>query len=94
MLVGFAKDNLGTMKMLPVEIDVVEVCCKWGLLKYTSAKERRTGDLIVILFYYLLRVGEHTYSHRNLQPERTKRTVNFFRLCNVVFFKKDSEGHL
>ena len=93
MLAGFAKEDPGVTKMLPVEIDVVEVCCEWGLLVYASAKDRRTGDLIVIAFYFLLRVGEYTCSHRNSQPEYTKRTVNF-RLCDVVFFKRDSEGRL
>ena len=93
MLVGFAKDDPGVTKMLPVEIDVVKICCEWGLLKYATAKDRRTGDLIVIAFYFLLRVGEYTCSHCNSQPVYTKRTVNF-RLCDVVFFKRDSEGRL
>ena len=76
--------------MLPVEIDVVEVCYQWGLLKYATAKDRRTGNLIVIAFYYLLRIGEYTCSHCNSQSVYTKRTVNF-RLCNVVFFKRTAK---
>ena len=93
MLAGFKHEDPATQKKLPVEIDVVELCCEWGILGCATAKDRRTGDLILIAFYFLLRVGEYTCSRRNSQPERTKRTVNF-QLCDVVFFKKDGGGHL
>ena len=55
-----------------------------------TAKARRIGALILIAFYYLLRVGEYTCRKRN-NRERTKKTVNF-RLCDVAFFKRDEGG--
>ena len=67
MLAGFKHEDPGTEKKLLVEIDVLELCCKWGLLKYATAKDKRTGDLIVIAYYYLLRIGEYTCSHCNSQ---------------------------
>ena len=59
MLAGFKHEDSGTEKKLPVEIDVLELCCKWGLLKCATAKDRRTGDLILIIFYYLLCISEY-----------------------------------
>ncbi len=48
------------------------------------------GDLTLITFYYLLRIGEYTIkSKRN----STKRTVQF-HLQDVTFFKRDQHGHL
>ena len=78
---------------MPVNIDVVEECCKWGNRPGATAKERRIGDLILIAFYYLLRVGEYTNQWRTKRAKRTKQTVNF-RLCDVAFFKKDETGVL
>ena len=93
MLVGFENEDPATQKKLPVDADVVELCCEWGLLVTATAKDRRTGDLILIAFYYLLRVGEYTCRWRKKRPRRTKKTVNF-RLCDVAFFKKNEEGIL
>ena len=93
MLDGFENDDPATQKKLPVDADLVELCCEWGLRINATAKDRRTGDLILIAFYYLLRVGEYTCRYRKTRPKRTKKTVNF-RLCDVAFFKKDEEGAL
>ena len=92
MIKGFADEDPPTEKKLPVDIDVVEECCKWGNRPGATAKERRIGDLILIAFYYHLRLGEYACRKRNSR-ERTKRTVNF-RLYNMVFFKKDKAGRL
>ena len=50
------------------------------------------GLLIIVAFYYLLRVGEYTSRLRNGQHE-TKKTINF-RVCDVTFFKYDENGTL
>ena len=92
MIKGFEDEDPPTEKKLPVDIDVVEECCKWGNRPGATAKERRIGDLILIAFYYHLRLGEYACRKRNSR-ERTKRTVNF-RLYNMVFFKKDKAGRL
>ena len=93
MLIGFGKEDPATQKKLPVDVDVVELCCALGLAATATAKDRRVGDLILIAFYYLLRVGEYTNQWRTKRPKRTKQTVNF-RLCDVAFFKKDETGVL
>ena len=93
MIKGFADEDPPTEKKLPVDVDVVETCCKWGNRPGATAKERLTGNLILIAFYYLLRVGEYTCKKRNGRPKRTKKTVNF-RLCDVAFFKRDALGRL
>ena len=93
MLIGFGNEDPATEKKLPVDVDVVELCCELGLMLNATAKDRRVGDLILIAFYYLLRVGEYTCQRRSKRPKRTKQTVNF-RLMDVAFFKKDGEGQL
>lgn len=48
------------------------------------------GDLALIAFYYLLRVGEYTVKHSR---NHTKQTIQF-RYKDVTFFKKDAHGRL
>ena len=93
MLIGFGNEDPATEKKMPVDVDVVELCCETGLQPGATAKDRRVGDLILIAFYFLLRVGEYTCKYRNKRGERTKQTVNF-RLCDVAFFKKNEQGQL
>ena len=58
--------------------------------------------MTLVAFYYLLRVGEYTSTHRNSKGEKKKKrtnkhkkkkTVNF-RVCDVSFFKEDRFGRL
>ena len=49
-----------------------------------SDKHDAIGDLCIIAFYYLLRVGEYTY-HRPLDRRRTQQ----FRLQDVAFWKNN-----
>ena len=83
MLDGFAKYDPPSEKKLAVGIDIPEHCCRRGN-KSTSAKARAIGDLILIAFYFLLRIGEYTIkATRN----NSKQTVQF-RMKDVQFFKK------
>ncbi len=60
MIDGFTKVDPPTKKMLPVEANVPELMVKIGYGKEGSIKAQAVGDLAVIAFYYLLRIGEYT----------------------------------
>jgi hypothetical protein len=52
--------------------------------------DRAVGDLTLVAFYYLLRIGEYTIKgNRN----ETKQTVQFKRE-DITFFKKNRRGQL
>ncbi len=67
-------------------------------LMFTKAQQQHNpfhqavGDLALIAFFYLLRVGEYTqgYSTNTDKPNSRKRTVNF-RLRDVGFFKNNKQ---
>ena len=88
MFEGFAKEDPASEKKLAVGVDVPEHCCRRGA-RAKTAKARAIGDLILIAFYFLLRIGEYTMkATRN----NSKQTVQF-RMKDVQFFKKE-EGIL
>ena len=89
MLDGFKKQDPPSEKKLAVGIDIPEYCCEQGL-KSKTAKGLAIGDLIIIAFYFLLRIGEYTVKRTK---NDTKRTVQF-RMMDVIFFKKDKHGRL
>jgi len=71
MIDGFAKDNPPTRKMLPVKSDVPELLVEMGYSKSGTAHTRAVGDLSLIAFYYLLRIGEYTIKgKRNNKKKR------------------------
>ena len=90
MLDGWAKADSPTQKMLPVEADVPEYMAKLGLLPDASQLDKTIGDLALIAFYYLLRIGEYTFkSSRN----ESKQTVQF-KMEDVTFFKRTQRREL
>jgi hypothetical protein len=90
MLDGWRKKDGPVMKKLPVEVDVPEYLVKLGLAKDAEELTKATGDLSLIAFYYLLRVGEYTTKgSRN----ESKQTVQF-RMKDVIFFLEDEYGKL
>ena len=90
MLAGWRKFDPPTLKKLPVAIDIPELLAEEGRDPNANELDRAVGDLVLIAFYYLLRVGEYTIKgHRN----NTKQTVQF-RLQDVTFFKRDCMGRL
>ena len=90
MLEGYAKDDPPTRKMLPIETDVPELLIEMGYSTAGTPHTQAVGDLTLIAFYYLLRIGEYTVkSKRN----NTKQTVQF-KLEDVTFFKKTKLGQL
>ena len=90
MLAGWRKTDPPTVKKLPVAIDLPELLAQFGHSPQANELDRAIGDLVIMAFYYLLRVGEYTIkSNRN----STKQTVQF-RLQDVTFFKRDRAGRL
>jgi hypothetical protein len=83
---GWRKDDPPTAKKLPVESDVPEQLCKVGTSEGASQLEAAVGDLTLIAFYYLLRVGEYTCKGTR---NSTKQTVQF-KLEDVTFFHSEN----
>ena len=79
---GWRKGDPPTAKKLPVEADVPEYLCKSGNTFGASPLEAAVGDLTLIAFYYLLRVGEYTCKGTR---NSSKQTVQF-KLEDVTFF--------
>ena len=90
MLAGWKKVDPPTVKKLPIAIDIPELLSAVGQLPDANELDKAIGDLTIIAFYYLLRVGEYTVKgHRN----NTKQTVQF-RVQDVTFFRRDANGTL
>jgi hypothetical protein len=60
MLDGFRKADAPTQKQLPVEADVPEYLVKLGQDPEARELDCAIGDLTMVAFYYLLRIGEYT----------------------------------
>ena len=90
MLDGWAKSDPPTQKQLPVEADVPEYIASLAALPLATELDKAIGDLALMAFYYLLRIGEYTSKgHRN----ESKQTVQF-KFEDVTFFKKNRDGAL
>jgi hypothetical protein len=90
MFAGWKKADPPTIKKLPIAIDIPELLSALGQENDANELDKAVGDLVLIAFYYLLRVGEYTIKgHRN----NSKQTVQF-RIQDVTFFRKDHNGTL
>jgi len=79
----YKREDPATEKQLAVPIDVpnhVFLATRNG----TNAKEKAIGELTLIAFYFLLRVGEYTYHGTG------KRRTQQFRLGDIKFFTKNT----
>ena len=72
------------MKKMPVEADVPELLVKMGSECAATQLTRAVGDLALMAFYYLLRVGEYTVKRTRNCTKQTKQ----FKLEDVQFFVK------
>ena len=90
MLDGWKKADPPTLKMLPVEADVPEYIATLGTLATATPLDQAIGDLALIAYYYLLRIGEYT-----CKPTRneTKQTIQF-KMEDLTFFKRTRKGEL
>jgi hypothetical protein len=85
---GWRKEDPPTTKQLPVEADVPKLLAERGLVSTATSLDRAIGDLSLIAFYYLLRIGEYTVKGNQ---NNTKQTVQF-KYKDVTFFKKTQGG--
>jgi len=90
MLDGFRKADPPTTKQLPVEADVPEYLVNLGQGPDARELDRAVGDLTMIAFYYLLRIGEYTTKATRNNSKQTEE----FKLGDITFFKKDKMGNL
>ena len=87
---GWQKEDPPTMKMLPVESDVPEWLVARGADSLATELDRAVGNLVMIAYYYLLRVGEYTIKGKQ---NESKQTIQF-KLEDVTFFQKNGAGKL
>jgi hypothetical protein len=90
MCEGFRRQDPPAVPQLAVPITVAKACCDAGLAS-DDPKVQATGDLVLIAFYFLLRVGEYTrprFVMRNGTKVRATRTKQF-SYSNVGFYKDD-----
>jgi hypothetical protein len=90
MLDGYSKSDTPTRKMLPVKLDIPKLLVEIGHGKDGTMHSKAIGDLVLIAFYYLLRIGEYTIKGKR---NNTKQTVQF-KLEDLWFFKKNKAGIL
>ena len=69
MLSGFTNFDPAVEKKLAVGPDVPKFAVEWAHRRQTSPQQQAVGDLIIVAFYYLLRIGEYT-----TKGKRTKQT--------------------
>jgi hypothetical protein len=87
---GWRNEDGPVKKKMPVEADVAEWLIKCAYQPGGKPFNKAVADLILIAFYFLLRVGEYTIKGKR---GNSKRTVQF-RMKDVTFFKKDLLGRL
>lgn len=79
-LAGWRKVDDPVKKKLPIEVDVPEWLVRNAMAPGTPELAKAVADLILVAFYFLLRVGEYTF-------RQGKQTVEF-RAKDCTFFKK------
>ena len=84
MLDGFRKADPPTMKQLPVEADVPEYLVKLGRDPEARELDGAIGDLTMIAFYYLLRIGKYTTKGIRNNSKQTEE----FKLGDIVFSER------
>jgi hypothetical protein len=94
MLDGYTKADPSTQKKLPVKADVPELLVKMGYGKSGSVHTQAIGDLSLIAFYYLLRIGKYTVKRQCDYAKCAKKQTVQFKLEDVTFFKTDKNGIL
>lgn len=89
ILDGWRKEDPPTTKQLPVEADVPELLAENGRDGNATALDQAIGDLTLIAFYYLLRIGEYTIKGTR---NETKQTCNL-NLKTSPFSKRMPQGN-
>jgi hypothetical protein len=90
MIDGFKKEDPPSIKKLPVEVDLPEEVARQEFVSGVSNKAIAVGQLVLIAFYFLLRVGEYTTKSTRNDSKQTQQ----FSMKDVTFFKRDWLGRL
>jgi hypothetical protein len=90
MLDGFRKADPPTTKQLPVEANIPEFLVQLGLSPEACKLDCTLGNLTMITFYYLLRIGEYTTKGNCNNSKQTEE----FKMGDITFFAKDKQGNL
>ena len=83
MMDGWRKEDPATTKMLPVEADVPEAIATLGQQPGATELIKAVGDLALIAFYFLLRVGEYTTKATRNNSKQTEE----FEMEDITFFQ-------
>ena len=86
MLAGFKNFDPAVEKKLACHSDLPKFACAHAHRTGTTKAQRAVRDLVLIAYYYLLRVGEYTKNTRRKLKTRTRQ----FRLNDTTFYKKGS----
>ena len=70
-LAGWAREDPPTEKKMPVEADIPEFLAELGLEEGATELTKAVGDLSLMAFYFLLRVGEYTIKGRRNESKKT-----------------------
>jgi hypothetical protein len=89
MLDGFRKIDPPTTKQLPVEADIPEFLVQLGLSPEAHELDRAIGNLTMIAFYYLLRIGEYITKG----TQNNSKQMEEFKKGDITFFAKDKQGN-
>jgi hypothetical protein len=85
---SYRNDDPSTESQIALPVKIFQnICDNEGMS--ASPTEQAAADVITIMFYFLLRVGEITCPAAN----RARRTVQF-RRCDTSFWKKTADGSL
>ena len=87
---GYKRCDPPATPQLAVPIMVPEECQKQAY-ETKDPRQHAMGDLAIIAFYYLLRVGEYTKPKFTMVNGKTKRTTRTqqFKVANIGFFKNN-----
>ena len=88
MLDGWRKTDKPTEKKLPVEVDVPNHVATLGGAADATPLAQAVGDLVLVAFYFLLRVGEYTCRGNGAAKDADKQTEQF-KVSDVRFFAKN-----
>ncbi len=90
ILDGFRTADPPTTKQFPVEADVPEYLVKLGQEPEARELDHAIGDLTMIVFYYLLRIGKYTTKGTRNNSKQTEE----FKLGDIMFFRNNAQGNL
>ena len=90
MRAGFKKCNPATEKKLACHPDLPRFVRSHAYQPGSSVAEKAVRDLVMIVYYCLLRVREYTPSMRRKLKTRTRQ----FRLKDGTFYKRNKDGKM